>query len=192
MESLSEAAKLPNLWSPECLARGLPQGGKPTSKSVRRRTVRRLRGRKAKRISESELHGAVNCNPVALLTRGSLRARGWWDLLLGSPTVIDNPAGLTSRIRLGRVWNHRNWDMLFVARSGVTPGSRCRPARLFKEGEPVCGERQRIVDQAKARGNARDTGVVPGLRTRPREPNSTIAEEVKVKLPQRSYGRQAC
>ena len=29
----------------------------------------------------------------------------------------------------------------------------------------MCGERQRIVDQAKARGNARDTGVVPGLRT---------------------------
>jgi hypothetical protein len=41
----------------------------------------------------------------------------------------------------------------------------------------VCAGSQRIVDQAKARGNARDTGVVPGrLRT---EPNSTIAEEVK-------------
>ncbi len=41
----------------------------------------------------------------------------------------------------------------------------------------MCAGSQRIVDQAKARGNARDTGVVPGrLRT---EPNSTIAEEVK-------------
>ena len=29
----------------------------------------------------------------------------------------------------------------------------------------MCGDRQRIVDQAKARGNARDTGVVPGRRT---------------------------
>jgi hypothetical protein len=37
---------------------------------------------------------------------------------------------------------------------------------------------QRIVDQAKARGNAWDTGVVPGCR--PTELNSTIAEEVKV------------
>jgi hypothetical protein len=43
----------------------------------------------------------------------------------------------------------------------------------------VCDGQQRIVDQAKAQGNAWDTGVVPGhLRV---EPNSTIAEEVKVK-----------
>jgi hypothetical protein len=26
-----------------------------------------------------------------------------------------NPAGLRSRTRLGRLWNHRNWDMLLVA-----------------------------------------------------------------------------
>src|ERR1700674_1453424 len=31
------------------------------------------RRRKDKRISESKLHGIVSCNPVALLTRGSLR-----------------------------------------------------------------------------------------------------------------------
>ena len=111
----------PNLWSPECLARGLLQGGKPMTKSVQRRTVRRFRGRKDKRISESKLHGAVNYNPVALLTRGSLLARGWWDLLMGSSTVINKPAGLMSRIRLGRAWNHRNWDMSFVARSWVSP-----------------------------------------------------------------------
>jgi len=43
----------------------------------------------------------------------------------------------------------------------------------------VCGEQQRIVDQAKAQGNAWDTGEVPG---HPRvEQNSTIAEEEKVK-----------
>ena len=29
----------------------------------------------------------------------------------------------------------------------------------------MCGERQRIVDQAKAQGNSWDTGVVPGPRT---------------------------
>ena len=116
MEPLSETETFPNLRSPECLARGLPQGGKPANKSVRRRTVRCSRGRKSERISESELRGIVNCNPVALLTRGSPRARGWWDLLIGSCTVIDNPAGLQSRIRLTRMWNHRNWDMSSVAR----------------------------------------------------------------------------
>jgi hypothetical protein len=79
--------------------------------------VRRSRGQKAKRISESKLCGTVNSNPVALLTRGSHRARGWWDLPLGLSTVINNPAGLCSRIRLGRGWNHRNWDMSLVARS---------------------------------------------------------------------------
>src|SRR5450755_5163155 len=124
MEPLSEAATLPNLWSPECLARGLPQGGKPTTKSVLRRTVRRSRGRKGERISESELHGTVNCNPAALLTRGSLRARGQWDLPYGSSTVTENPAGLRSRIRLGRRWNHRNWDISFVARPREYPCDR--------------------------------------------------------------------
>ena len=34
----------------------------------------------------------------------------------------NKPAGLLSRVRLGRVWCHRNWDMLFVSlpRSAVT------------------------------------------------------------------------
>ena len=49
----------------------------------------------------------------------------------------------------------------------------------------MCGGQQKIVDQAKAQGNAWDTGVVPGhLRM---ELNSTFAEEVKVSLLQRSY-----
>jgi hypothetical protein len=43
----------------------------------------------------------------------------------------------------------------------------------------VCDGQQTIVDQAKAQGNAWDTGVVPGHRKM--ELNSTIAEEVKVK-----------
>ena len=47
------------------------------------------------------------------------------------------------------------------------------------------GGPQKIVDQAKAQGNAWDTGVVPGhLRM---ELNSTFAEEVKVSLLQRSH-----
>ena len=41
----------------------------------------------------------------------------------------------------------------------------------------MCDGQQKIVDQAKAQGNAWDTGVVPGhLRM---EQKSTIAEEVK-------------
>lgn len=49
---------------------------------------------------------------------------------------------------------------------------------------------QRIVDQAKAQGNAWDTGVVPGhLRM---EPNSTFAEGMKVNMLQRSHERKAC
>src|SRR5260370_1867639 len=67
--------------------------------------------------------------------------------------------------------------MLFAAPFRET-GRRCQPARLCKEGQPVCGGQQRIVDQAKAQGNAWDTGVVPGHRKM--EQNSTIAEEVKV------------
>ena len=75
MELLSEAATFPNLRSPECLARGLPQGGKPAAKSVLRRTARRARGRKDERISESKLHGIVTFNLAALLTRGSESSR---------------------------------------------------------------------------------------------------------------------
>jgi hypothetical protein len=49
----------------------------------------------------------------------------------------------------------------------------------------VCDGQQRIVDQAKAQGNAWDTGVVPGHRKM--ELNSTIADEVKVMRRKRSH-----
>src|SRR5262245_47668985 len=66
----------PNLLSPECPTRGLPQGGKPTFFSEpSANSGSLLRGRKAKRVSESELHGAVNCRLVALLIRGSASSR---------------------------------------------------------------------------------------------------------------------
>jgi hypothetical protein len=54
----------------------------------------------------------------------------------------------------------------------------------------VYGGQQKIVDQAKAQGNAWDTGVVPGHRKM--ELNSTIAEEVKVNVVHRSLERKAC
>jgi hypothetical protein len=49
----------------------------------------------------------------------------------------------------------------------------------------VCDGQQRIVDQAKAQGNAWDTGVVPSHRKM--ELNSTIADEVKVMCCKRSH-----
>lgn len=49
---------------------------------------------------------------------------------------------------------------------------------------------QRIVDQAKARSNARDTGEVPGCL--PTELNSTIAEEMKVSATDNGDSRKAC
>ena len=39
---------------------------------------------------------------------------------------------------------------------------RRQPSRLYKERQPASGGPQKIVDQAKAQGNAWDTGVVPG------------------------------
>ena len=65
-----------NLRSPECLTRGLPQGGKPTkTPDASTNSATMSRSRKAKRVSESKLHGTVNCNLVALLTRGSESSR---------------------------------------------------------------------------------------------------------------------
>ena len=58
-------------------------------------------------------------------------------------------------------------------------------------GEPT-GEKRlpRIVDQAKAQGNAWDTGVVPGCQQT--ELNSTIAEEVKNVAVDQGSSRKAC
>jgi hypothetical protein len=66
----------PNLLSSECPTRGLPQGGKPTTYSeLPTNSGSAPRGRKAERVSESKLHGTVNCNLVALLIRESESSR---------------------------------------------------------------------------------------------------------------------
>src|SRR5204863_5606455 len=66
----------PNLRSPECPKRGLPQGRKPTDSSDASTNSEPMpRCRKTKRVSESKLHGTVNCNLVALLIRGSVSSR---------------------------------------------------------------------------------------------------------------------
>ena len=105
----------PNLLSPECPTRGLLQGGKPTGESApQSNSDSAARRRKAKRVSESELHGAVNPNLAALLSRGSESSR-----VVGPPARVvhgDRQARRSlSGTRLRRMWNHQNWDMLFVA-----------------------------------------------------------------------------
>ena len=132
----------PNLSSPECPTRGLPQGGKPTKRpSLASNSDSANRRRKAKRISESELHGTVKCNLVALLTRGSESSRVVGPSI-GSSTVNNNPAGLWSRIRLGRVWCHRNWDMLFVAPSRLNrDGGANRPDYTRRDNRCVTGNK---------------------------------------------------
>jgi hypothetical protein len=65
-----------NLRSPECPTRGLQQGGKPTILSDALTNSESVpRSRKAKRVSESKLHGTVKYNLVALLTRGGVSPR---------------------------------------------------------------------------------------------------------------------
>ena len=69
-------------------------------------------------------------------------------------------------------------------------GPSCQPARRLTENQPIEVLLPRIVDQAKARGNAWDTGVVPGCQQT--ELNSTIAEEVKVPALDEGHSRKAC
>ena len=135
----------------------------------------RLRDWKVKRVSESELYGAVKSNLVALLTRESVSSRAvgpsyrvvHGDQQPRRPFEQNPSSPRVTPSELGHV----------VRRSAqVTPGPRCQPARPYREGQRARRGQQRIVDQAKARGNARDTGVVPGHRKM--ELNSTTAEEV--------------
>lgn len=67
----------PNLFSPECPTRGLPKGGKPTYyvANCSSNNDSAFRCRKAKRTSESELHGIVSFDLAALLTRGGESSR---------------------------------------------------------------------------------------------------------------------
>jgi len=132
-------------------------------------------GWKQERVSESKRYGTVNCTSATLLTRKGLRPCGWWGLLIGLSTMINKPAGLLSRTpSLAQV----TISELGQAAARSIDGSRCQPARRLTESQPIGVLLPRIVDQAKAQGNAWDTGVVPGcLRT---ELNSTIAEEVEM------------
>lgn len=96
--------------------------------------------------------------------------------------MTNKPAGLQSRVCLARMEFSRNWDRLHIPRSSDRDANRPESA----EGQPTHGVKPMIVDQANAQGNAWDTGEVPDHRLV--EPNSTTAEEVKVRC--RSHARQ--
>jgi hypothetical protein len=153
------------------------------------RQQQRLLGRagwKRERVSESERHGTVKLTFAALLTRRGLPPRGRWGLRQRLSTVATNPAGLASRTpSLVRVTLSELGQV--PPRSAARP--RCRPARRSTESQPARAGPPRIVDQAKARGNARDTGGVPGCH--PTELNSTTAEEVKVLVTDDGESRKA-
>jgi hypothetical protein len=138
-------------------------------------TGRRI-GWKWERVSESERHGTVKCTLRSAVDAEEASACGRWGPPPGLSTRTNKPAGLWSRTpsptpvitpELGHAARPS-------ARRAETPtGSTLKDRAHRRVARP-----QRIVDQAKARGNAWDTGVVPGCR--PTELNSTIAEEVKV------------
>jgi hypothetical protein len=169
----------PSLSSPECPTSGLPKGGKPAENLESSSNSDSIPGcRKVKRISESKLRGIVRCNLVSLLTRGGAR-----------PRVV----GPSIRVVHGEQESRRSLkqDPSSTACDAIGTGTCCpslcrglpwrrrQPSRLYKEGQPAGGGQQRIVDQAKAQGNAWDTGVVPGhLSGWSRIPR---ADEVKVK-----------
>jgi hypothetical protein len=103
-------------------------------------------------------------------------ACGRWGLPPRPSTRTTNPAGLLSRTPSPTpvIPSELGHAAPPSALSAETPtGSTVKDRAHRRMARP-----QRIVDQAKARGNAWDTGVVPGCR--PTELNSTIAEGVKV------------
>jgi hypothetical protein len=144
-------------------------------------------GWKWERVSASERHGTVKSPSAALLTRRRLRPAGGGALRQGCPRGPTTPPVFRVGRRLLRPWSPRNWDMRPAARP---PGRDAnRPDRQGRTYRRPTGP-QRIVDQAKARGNARDTGEVPGCL--PTELNSTIAEGVKVFAASDGDSRKAC
>ena len=115
-------------------------------------------------------------------------ACGWWGLLPGLSTRTNNPAGLSSRTPSPTpvITSELGHAARLSAHSAETPTGSTVKGRAHRR---MAGP-QRIVDQAKARGNARDTGEVPGCL--PTELNSTSAEEVKMFATSDGDSRKAC
>lgn len=72
---------------------------RPRHQSARLRTVRRTRGRRDKDNGSAKANcmGPSSLAPQRCRRRGAFGLTGGGDLLLGSSTVTDNPAGLRSR-----------------------------------------------------------------------------------------------
>jgi hypothetical protein len=139
----------PNLSSPECPTRGLPQGGKPTDQSKASTSGETMpRRRKAKRISESKPHGTVTFNPVALLTRGGESPRvvgpSMWVVhgdcqsrrsFKRNPSLSRvEPLELGHVVRRSAVDNHRE-----VPIRPTVPGGRTGRWRAIKDSGPSQG-----------------------------------------------------
>ena len=178
---------MPGPSSSGCPTRGWRQRQKPTTEPSKATAARRRLSWKWERVSASERHGTVKCTSAALLTRSRLRPAGGGALRQGCPRGPTTPPVFRVGRRLLRPWSPRNWDMRPAARP---PGRDAnRPDRQGRTYRRPTGP-QRIVDQAKARGNARDTGVVPGCL--PTELNSTGAAAVKVLVTGQGDPRKAC
>ena len=95
-----------------CRKVGSPRWSEPRRVTVTRQSSVGRRSGSAK----ANCMGPSIDNLAALLMRGSESSRVVGPSI-GSSTVNNNPAGLMSRIRLRRVWCHRNWDMLSGASS---------------------------------------------------------------------------
>ena len=114
-------------------------------------------------------------------------ACGWWGPLPGLSTRTNNPAGLSSRTPSPTPVITS--ELGHAARRSAPGRDADRPDHQGRAYRRLTGP-QRIVDQAKARGNARDTGVVPGCL--PTELNSTGAAAVKVLVTGQGDPRKAC
>ncbi len=115
-------------------------------------------------------------------------ACGRWGLRTGPSTRITNPAGLSSRTPSPTLvlTSELGHAARLSAHSTETPTGPTVKGRAFRRRTGP----HRIVDQAKARGNARDTGVVPGCLAT--ELNSTSAPAVKVLVTGPDDPRKAC
>ena len=117
-------------------------------------------GWKWERVSASERHGTVKCYPRSAVDAGEASACGRWGLLPGLSTRTNNPAGLWSRTPSPT--SVITSELGHAARRSAPEAETPTGSTVKDRADRRMAGPQRIVDQAKARGNAWDTGVVPG------------------------------
>jgi hypothetical protein len=114
-------------------------------------------------------------------------ACGRWGPPPGLSTRTNNPAGLSSRTPSPTTVNTS--ELGHATCCSALSRDANRPDHNGRAHRRPAGT-QRIVDQAKARGNVRDTGEVPGCLLT--ELNSIIAEEMKGLAASDGDSRKAC